>query len=166
MNRSIFMHLLFTATTSLLLSGCSHELAPPGSRFQVSTQNAQFFKYGPAQSFGADFVLPKGQRVIMLERSFGFSRVMTDDGITGWVASEDISPAPPEPKRTVASTGRRGNSGPERMYSGPRKNSKVDAVPGDPLFDMSDLPPPMTDEAPAPKPKFRTNTPKPKLRQL
>ena len=143
-----------------LLSGCAKELAPPGSRFQVSVQGAQFYKYGPAQSFGADFVLPKGQRVIMLERSFGFSKVMTDDGITGWVASEELSPAPPEPKRPAALAGRRG--GPDRMFSGPRKNSKVDAVPGDPLFDMSDLPPPMTDEPSAPKPKFRVNTPKPK----
>ena len=146
---------------AVLFAGCSHELAPPGSRFQVSTQSAQFFKYGPAQSFGADFVLPKGQRVIMLERSFGFSRVMTEDGIAGWIASEDISPAPPEPRRT-ATTGRRSSSGPERMYSGPKKNSKVEAVPGDPLFDMSDLPPPMPDDPVLPKPKFRVNGPKAK----
>ena len=167
MNRSISMHLFFATTTSLLLSGCSHELAPPGSRFQVTTPNAQFYKYGPAQSFGADFVLPKGQRVIMLERSFGFSRVMTDDGITGWIASEEIAPAPPEPKKpgAVAAKGRRsggGGGGVERMYSGPRKNSKVEAVPGDPLFDMSDLPPPMPEEPVQPKPKFRVNGPKPK----
>ena len=145
----------------VLLAACSRELAPPGSRFLVSAQSSQFYKYGPAQSFGADFVLPKGQRVIMLDRSFGFSRVMTDDGITGWVASEELSPAPPEPRRT-ASKGRRGGGGGSRMYSGPRKNSNVEAVPGDPLFDMSDLPPPMPDEAQAPKPNFRVNAPKPK----
>ena len=51
-----------------LLAACSHEVAPPGSRFLVSAQSSQFYKYGPAQSFGADFVLPKGQRVIMLQR--------------------------------------------------------------------------------------------------
>ena len=166
-NDCLSARLLLTKTlraglAALLLAGCSHELAPPGSRFQISTPNAQFFKYGPAQSFGADFVLPKGQRIIMLERAFGFSRVMTDDGITGWVASEDISPAPPEPRRSIATAGRRGGGGPERMYSGPRKNSKVEAVPGDPLFDMSDLPPPMPDDPVLPKPKFRVNAPKPK----
>ena len=144
-----------------LLAGCAHELAPPGSRFLVSAQSSQFFKYGPAQSFGADFVLPKGQRVIMLQRSFGFSKVMTEDGITGWVASEELAPAPPEPRKAAVKGGRKGGP-PDRMFSGPRKNSKVEAVPGDPLFDMSDLPPPMPEEAPAPKPKFRVNAPKPK----
>ena len=146
----------------VLLAGCARELAPPGSRFQVSAHSAQFYKYGPAQSFGADFVLPKGQRVIMLDRSFGFSRVMTDDGISGWVASEDIAPAPPEPRRTTVTAGRRGGGGSPRLYSGPRKQSRVEAVPGDPLFDMSDLPPPMPEEPVLPKPKFRVNGPKPK----
>ena len=144
-----------------LLSGCAKDLAPPGSRFLVSTNNAQFYKYGPAQNFGADFVLPKGQKVIMLERLLGYSKVMTEDGVSGWVASEEISLAPPEPKRPTAVAGRRGG-GPDRMYSGPRKSSRVEAVPGDPLFDMSDLPPPMTEEPAAPKPKFRVNTPRPK----
>jgi hypothetical protein len=141
----------------LWLAGCSSEMAPAGSSFVVSTQRAQFYKYGPAQSFGADFVLPKGQRVIMLQRSFGFSKVMTEDGTSGWIASEELAPAPPLPRKSIA--GRRGGSG--RLYAGPRKSSKVDAVPGDPLFDMSDLPPPMTDEPPLPKPDFRAN-PKPK----
>ena len=147
-----------------LLAGCARELAPPGSRFMVSAQSAQFYKYGPAQSFGADFVLPKGQRVIMLQRSFGFSKVMTDDGITGWIASEEMAPAPPEPRRAAMKGGRRvpGGGPPDRMYSGPQKNSKVEAVPGDPLFDMSDLPPPMPEEAALPKPNFRVNAPKSK----
>ena len=83
---SFVQNRISAALLVVLLAGCSHELAPPGSRFLVSAHSAQFYKYGPAQSFGADFVLPKGQRLIMLDRSFGFSRVMTDDGITGWVA--------------------------------------------------------------------------------
>ena len=99
------------AMASGLLAGCSRELAPPGSRFLVSAQSAQFYKYGPAQSFGADFVLPKGQRVIMLDRSFGFSRVMTEDGISGWIASEELTAAPPEPRRAAAKGGRRGIAG-------------------------------------------------------
>ena len=152
---------LVAAASGIVLSGCSTELAPPGSHFIVSAQHAQFYKYGPAQSFGADFVLPKGQRVIMLQRSYGFSRVMTDDGVTGWVASEELNPAPPEPKRPTALTGRRSGGGGDRMYSGPRKGSKVEPVPGDPLFDMSDLPPPPGEEPPPPKPKFRVNSPKP-----
>jgi len=140
------------------LAGCSSQMAPAGSSFVVSTDRAQFYKYGPAQSFGADFVLPKGQRVIMLQRSFGFSKVMTEDGTSGWIASEEIAPAPPLPRKSIAA--RRGGS--ERMYAGQKKSSKVDAVPGVPLFDMTDLPPPMKDEPPLPKPDFRVNPPKPK----
>jgi hypothetical protein len=127
----------------------------------VTVPRAQFYKYGPAQSFGADFVLPKGQRVILLERSFGFTKVMTEDGISGWIASEEVAPAPPMPRSTIAAVGkRRGGNTPERMYSGPRKNSNVQPVPGDPLFDMSDLPPLPSDEPEKPKPNFRVNPPK------
>ncbi len=144
-----------------MLGGCSTDLAPAGSHFVVSVQRAEFYKYGPAQSFGADFVLPQGQRVIMLSRQFGFSRVMTEDGVSGWIASDEIRPAPPEVRSKQTPGGRRGGS-PDRMFSGPKKNSRVEPVPGDPLFDMSDLPPPPLPENPdLPKPKFRVSPPKP-----
>ena len=147
----------------LALAGCAPDKAAPGSHFIVTVPRAQFYKYGPAQSFGADFVLPKGQRVIMLDRSFGFSRVMTDDGIAGWVASEELAPAPPLPVAAVTKGGKKrggGGDGVERVYSGPRKGSHVEPVPGDPLFDMSDLPPPPLPENPEKKPEFRASPPK------
>lgn len=150
-----------------MLGACSSgPVIPNGTRFVVSAPKAQFFKYGPAQSFGADFVLPKGMYVILLERSFGFSRVMTEDGSAGWVSSEDIAIAPPDPRPKASLAGRRGSgsgSGSGRMYSGPRKTSNVESVPGADLFDMSDLPPPPLPENPekAP-PKFRVTEPKPK----
>ena len=151
------------AVAALLGACTTGEKAPPGSRFVVNVPRAQFYKYGPAQSFGADFVLPKGQRVIMLARQFGFSRVMTEDGISGWIASEEISPAPPETRRLAASASanrRRGDDS-GRMYSGPRKTSNLKPVPGDPFLDMSDLPPPPLPEEPdKPKPKFRAAPPR------
>ena len=51
---------------------------PPTNKFLVSVKSAQFYKYGPAQAFGADFTLAQGQKVTMLERQFGFSRVMLE----------------------------------------------------------------------------------------
>lgn len=140
-----------------MFSGCGAvDKSPPGSPFLVAEPRTQFFKYGPAQSFGADFLLPKGQRVILLQRSVGFAKVMTDDGISGWVAKEDIVPAPPEPRRVASTIPKRDSGGQPRLYSGPRKASNLQPVPGDPLFDMSDLPPPpLPDDPDLPAPKFR-----------
>lgn len=65
--------------------------------YVVSVSQTPIFRYGPAQSFGADFSLTQGQHVVMLKREFGYSRVMTDEGQTGYVATEDLKPAPPPP---------------------------------------------------------------------
>ncbi len=118
---------------------------PPGTRFIIATTRAPFYKYGPAQSFGADFVLLKNQRVAMLERAFGFSRVMTEDGVTGWVANEELAPAPATPPpsaRALAAA----SIGKPRMYSGKRRTSNVPPIPTDPLFDLNDVPLPLPEE--------------------
>ena len=120
----------------------------------VTAPRSQFYKYGPAQAFGADMVLPHGQKVTMLETSFGYSKVMTAEGISGYVASDEIEPAPPEPpppKATPTPKGKRGLSGGK-----PRRN-EAEVTPGSPLFDMGDVPPPPLPENPAPRaaPKLR-----------
>ncbi len=130
-----FMPACTTPTTSI----------PAGTRFVIATTRAPFYKYGPAQSFGADFVLLKNQRVVMLERAFGFSRVMTEDGVTGWVANEELTlaPATPPPSaRALAAA----SSGKPRMYSGKRRTSNVQPIPTDPLFDLNDVPLPLPEE--------------------
>ncbi|HEX8312525.1 MAG TPA: hypothetical protein VF614_14480 [Chthoniobacteraceae bacterium] len=157
---------------ALLCAGCeTAQVAPPGSRYVVNTTRAAFFKYGPAQSFGPDFNLIQGQRVTMLERSFGYSRVTTDEGVTGYIATDQIQLAPPEPfeARPVTSaklpplfssrekkTGRNSQGSPGRSTSsGKPKRSSVQPTPSDPLFDVSDVPAPLPQEPAAPAPGFR-----------
>ena len=104
----------------------------------VSVPQAQFYKYGPAQSFGADFVLPKGERVTMVQRSFGYSRVTTDQGIAGYISSDEVVPAPPEPA-LVSSAPAQNRGEPKRAP----KRSDVRSTPGAPLFDVNDVPMPL-----------------------
>jgi hypothetical protein len=122
------------------------------------------FRYGPAQSFGADFTLAQGQHVIMLKKEFGYSRVMTDDGQSGYVASEDLvaAPPPPPPSKTSSSgfarvpyTGRGGGR------SG-TSSANAQVIQGSPLFGEGELPPlPEKDplQPPTPRPGFRVNMP-------
>src|SRR4029078_8269389 len=74
------MATLCAGTTLCVLSavpiGCTTGSTPAvGSRYVVTGSNAQFYKYGPAQSFGPDLVIPRGRKVTMLQRAFGYSRV-------------------------------------------------------------------------------------------
>lgn len=64
----------------------------------VNAQRTQFYRYGPAQGTGPDAVLYKGQKLTMLSYQFGYCHVATDDGQSGYVATEDVIAAPPEPK--------------------------------------------------------------------
>lgn len=106
----------------------------------VSAQKAAFFKYGPAQTFGADFQLAQGQTVTLLERSVGFSRVLGENGITGYVANEDIQlAAVPKATMPLNVAGKR-ESRSVSQKPGTQKHSHVEASPDTPLFDVSDLP--------------------------
>ena len=165
----------FLVVCMLGLGGCAPKVSGPKSGyFLVSSPQAEFYKYGPAQSFGPDFTLKKGDKVLMLERSWGFCRVMTDGGISGFISSDDIVPAPPEPAaaKKAAIGGSSGGGGVGRMFSGARKRSNVEPVPNDPLFNVNDVPLPLPDEPVGKKPSFRTGpaaprqspAPVPKLR--
>jgi hypothetical protein len=143
------------------LVGCANQVViPEGTPCEVTGTHAPFYKYGPAQSFGADEVMPPGTMVTMIQRGFGFSRVMRENGVTGYVSNDDISPraptsaVPPKARpgaRPIA--GRTGN----RVYDGPIRRSAVQPTPGDPLFDVTDLPLPVKDDPP--KPELRAAPP-------
>jgi hypothetical protein len=140
-------------------SGCASKssIIPPGAACEIASSRAPFYKYGPAQAFGADESLVHGTRVIMVERDFGFSRVMLANGLTGYVATDDLRPLPPEPKAKPAERVVTTRKLP-RLFSAPVKRSDVRSTPGDPLFDINDVPLPMSD--PPPKPAAN-GTPKP-----
>lgn len=126
-----------------------------GSRFVVSAPFAEFYKNGPAQDVGfadssnsfennltaqytgPDFQLPKGAAVTMLKRENGFSKVITDYGVAGYVANDKLKPAPAVAARTAPTEMRNDRNNRQRTRALPpsRKN--------DEQLDFSDLPLPL-----------------------
>src|SRR5688572_30592961 len=151
---------------SMFVAGCSTtgDSSSPVGHYNVRVKTPMF-RYGPAQSFGPDFSLPPGQHVIMLSKEFGYSRVMTDDGQSGYVATEDLVAAPPPPPPPKASSGSsRGLFSRSRGSSrsgGSSANAPV--MQGAPLFGEGELPPlPQIDPLqPSTKPGFRVSVPPP-----
>jgi hypothetical protein len=135
------------------LAACATKPVAAGGRFVVSAPKLFFYKFGPAQNSGPDFALAQGTKVTMLQRTIGFSRVMTDDGIGGYVASNGLAPAPPEPRS--ASVKPSGDGSRSSLFSSSPKRSNVRPTPGSPLFDMSDIPFPLQENSPPPKPSPR-----------
>ena len=85
-----------------LLSACASSGNTPvtaansGKIFAVTADKTSFFRYGPQQGNGADQELPKDTLVTLIRPSFGYSKVQLVQGsLEGYVASEDIRPAPP-----------------------------------------------------------------------
>ena len=160
---------LLSAALALLLAlaGCTTKGAGPKSgSYVVTALTAEFFKYGPAQSFGPDFTLKKGDRVNMLEHTWGFSKVMTENGVSGYIASEEIEPAPPSATpRLAANTTRAGkypigSPRPSLPSWQKRNGGEVIGNPNDPLFNVDDVPMPMPDDTPAKaRPQFRATPP-------
>jgi len=147
----------------LSLAACASKPAiPPGTPCVVTSAHAGLYKYGPAQSFGADMTLPYGSSVTMIERAFGYSRVMAENGVTGFVSNDDFDPvhsAPKKEDKPAAAAKTREQQ--KKTFAGPVKRSNVVPTPSDPLFDVNDTPLPATDDTPH-KPQFRVNpVPKP-----
>jgi hypothetical protein len=138
------------------VSGCATKPMPAGGRYVITAPKSALYKYGPAQSFGADLTLSQGTIVTMLQSTWGFSHVMTETGVSGYVSTDDLKlapPAPATPKPVLVST-----TGSPQFYSGRPKQNTIRPTPGGPLFDVNDVPMPSgaTDlPPPLPKPKFR-----------
>ena len=160
----------------LTLAGCAFPAGcattDPGKGegyYAVSVKQTQVYRFGPAQTSGADAILTQGQRVTMLRHEYGYSRVMTEDGQTGYVANDHIAPAPPPEKP-------RGRSSWNPFASLPPLPSRGTAVRGvssanravmesAPLFGNRDLPPlPDGSDGADHKPRFRSQKPKPGFR--
>ena len=96
------------------LVGCMTQSFDPAKapEFLVSADYAPFYALGPGQGRGPDASLQRGERVKMLRREFGFSYVEIKDGRAGYVANEDIAPAPPrEPESSARPSRKRSQSG-------------------------------------------------------
>lgn len=124
-----------------------------GSRFVVSASFAEFYKNGPAQDVGyaqhtfdnylasqytgPDFQLPKGASVTMLKRESGYSKVVTDNGVAGYVANEKLAPAPAVARNVPVETTRPPRTIRERTRALPPSRRNEDQL------DLSDLPLPL-----------------------
>ncbi len=65
-----------------------------GGWYSVTAEQTPFYKYGPQQGNGPDEQLPKEALLKVIRPSFGYVKVKLQDGQDGYVASEDIRPAP------------------------------------------------------------------------
>jgi hypothetical protein len=89
----------FLALLLLLFSGCAGPTFAPeeAPEFVVIRDYTPLYRYGPQQGGAPEAQVPKDDRVRMLRRELGFSLVQMTDGMTGYVANEDLAPAPPLP---------------------------------------------------------------------
>lgn len=66
-----------------------------GQVFAVTASSAPFYRFGPQQGNGPDQFLPKDTLMTLTRLSFGYCKVQLLSGPEGYIASDDIQPAPP-----------------------------------------------------------------------
>ena len=66
--------------------------------YLVTRAQAPFYRLGPQQAGPPDELLAVNDRVRLLRREFGYSLALLTSGETGYVANEDLKPAPVAPK--------------------------------------------------------------------
>src|ERR1700677_3535527 len=80
-------------------------------RYIVKADTTPFFKFGPAQANGPDLRLKKDDLVTMVQRQYGYSRVLSPDGDAGYVPTDDIAPAPVQPPALASATSKKSTHG-------------------------------------------------------
>jgi hypothetical protein len=60
----------------------------------VVADKTPFYRYGPAQTFGPDLQLLRGNTALLLRHGFGFSQILTEAGVAGYVPTEDLGGEP------------------------------------------------------------------------
>lgn len=110
--------LLVAAALASFLAGCASKGGNPvakansGKLFAVVADKTSFYRYGPQQGNGEDKSLPKDTLMTLIRPSFGYCKVHLMAGEEGYVASEDIKPAPAtllaslNPPTTTSGSGR------------------------------------------------------------
>lgn len=89
--------LLVACETGSVVNRVAGRITTPdgGKAYVVATEKTAFYRYGPQQGNGPDNELPKDTVVNLIRNSFGYSKVqIASSGEQGFVASEDIMPAP------------------------------------------------------------------------
>jgi hypothetical protein len=142
------------ALLCLAIAGCASKSFTPDQapEYVIIRNYAPFYRMGPMQPGGPDASLPVDTRVKMLSEEMGYSRVQLEDMRTGYVANENLAPAPPKPPEVATS----GDQPSGRKKRGPRYTGAQ--VNDTPLPDP--LPPPDLNIAPEIVPEA-TPTPEP-----
>lgn len=161
---------IFCALGAAVLAACQSLPEGPAPEFVpdmvVSSDYALFYRLGPQQAGGADLSLRTNEQVMLLRKEFGYSRVQLEDGQVGYMANEDIQPAPEPPKsdrkrlREKKKKGGRGSSSDDEVYEEniPIPDANLGILPEDvPLEPLPDLLPepagePESPPAPTPQP--------------
>lgn len=84
----------------VLAAGCASSKKPSALSgttngwYAVASPETPFYRYGPQQGNGPDMQLPHDAIMKVIRPSFGYVKVQLQDGENGYVASEDIRPAP------------------------------------------------------------------------
>ena len=92
--------LLPIAAASLLTTGCESSRPPKifsgttNRWYSVAASQTAFYRHGPQQGNGPDMQLPRDSIMKVIRPSFGYVKVQLQDGENGYVANEDIRPAP------------------------------------------------------------------------
>jgi len=155
--RKILRTVLLLATV-LLPAGCATQTFDPDKapEYLVKEEFALFYRLGPQQERGPDASLMPGARVRMLRREFGYSFVEIEDGRTGYMANEQLEPAPPmepEPPRSRSnrrSTGQTQHANSDQSLLENIPDFSVLPEPVDVLHPGSEIAPSTT-----PAPQFR-----------
>lgn len=157
---------------ALFLEGCATETYAPevAPEYVVIRDYSPFYRLGPQQGRGPDASLQPGTRVKLLRKEMGFSLVQLEDLRTGYMANENLAPAPPRPPEqikqeaeTAVSKKNGGHSKAEDspVYSGPQVNDTPLPDPNVPPPDLNVEPEivpsniPAPDAKPSSTPKFR-----------
>jgi hypothetical protein len=125
--------LLFMTTACLV--GCATQSFDPDKapEFLVQSDYSPFYSLGPGQERGPDVSLQRGERVKMLRREFGFSYVEIKGGRTGYIANEEIAPAPQREAEPSASPARkpsqRGSEGISNAFESSVPMPEIEALP-------------------------------------
>ena len=158
------------AVLLLLPAACETLPVEPSENFTgdmvVVTDYASFYRLGPQQAGGANRSLRTGERVMLLRKEFGYSRVQLEDDQVGYMANEDIQAAPAEQRRRRFSRAEEQQTQRSRGSRAPRvyeddlyqdlglPDPNLDLLPDDlPLEPLPDpIPEPVDLPAPAPTP--------------
>jgi len=158
---------------AVFAAGCETVPVGPAPEFLpdtvVSNDYSLFFRLGPQQPGGADLSLRTNEKVMLLRKEFGYSRVQLENGLVGYMANEDIQPAPEPPpelkKRSQGKSKKKGRS--SQSYQNYEENIPIPdpnlgLMPEDvPLEPLPDLLPENVDLPQATSTPLATPTPEP-----